>query len=75
MLIARAGLDMRELNDGIDRFVQQALKKNVELDLLNHSTGQHGFEGRDDNQRTRDILRRTVEFIRAHLIAPADASG
>lgn len=75
MLIARAGLDMRELNEGIDHFVQQALKKNATLDLLNHATGQHGFDGRDDNERTRDILRRTVEFIRLHLTASADGAG
>jgi dienelactone hydrolase len=75
MLVARAGLDMPQLNEGIDYFVQQALKKNATLDLLNHSTGQHGFDGRDDNERTRDILRRTVEFIHAHCVPHADAAG
>jgi len=69
VLIARAGRDLPQLNEGIDYFVQQALKKNVALDLLNHATGQHGFDGRDDDERTRDILRRTVEFIRIHLNA------
>jgi acetyl esterase/lipase len=67
LLMARAGRDLSQLNEGIDSFVQQALKKNVALDLLNHATGQHGFDGRDDDERTRDILRRTVEFIRIHL--------
>lgn len=67
MLIARAGLDAPALNEGIDHFVQQALKKNATIDLLNHATGQHGFDGRDDNERTRDILRRTVDFIRSNL--------
>jgi dienelactone hydrolase len=68
LLIARAGRDMPQLNEGIDYFIQQALKRNAALDVLNHAAGQHGFDGRDDDERTRDILRRTVEFIRMHLI-------
>ena len=69
LLIARAGRDLPQLNDGIDYFVGQALKKNVTLDVMNHATGQHGFDSRDDDDRTREILRRTVEFIRIHLNA------
>jgi acetyl esterase/lipase len=68
-LVARAGLDMVQLNDGIDHFIQQALKKNTSLDLLNHANGQHSFDVRDENDRTRDILRRTVEFVRINLMA------
>ena len=64
-LIARAGLDDPRLNEAMDLFIQNALKKNVCMDVLNHATGQHGFDCRDDNARTRDILRRTVEFIHA----------
>jgi hypothetical protein len=67
LMIARAGLDMPQFNEGIDHFIQQALARNASMDVLNHATGQHGFDVRDDNQRTRDILRRTVEFIRFQL--------
>ena len=67
LLVARAGLDLAQLNEGIDHFVAQALKKNASLDLLNHATGQHGFDVRDDNDRTREILQRTVEFVKTNL--------
>ena len=67
LLIARAGLDHPKLNEAMDLFIQNALKKNACMDVLNHATGQHGFDCRDDNQRTRDILRRTIEFIHAQL--------
>ncbi|MEO8593628.1 MAG: hypothetical protein ABI759_09915 [Candidatus Solibacter sp.] len=67
MLVARAGLDMPELNETIDRFVAVALKKNATIDIMNHPTGQHGFDFRDDNERTREILARTVEFVRTRL--------
>lgn len=67
LLVARAGLDMPKLNKTIDRFIAVALRKNATIDVMNHPTGQHGFDCRDDNERTREILRRTVEFVRAHL--------
>lgn len=65
MLIARAGLDDATLNEGLDHFVQVALKKNVSLELLNHPTGHHGFDIEDNNDRSREILKRTIEFLRS----------
>ena len=67
VLIARAGLDNPQLNEAMDLFIQNALKKNACMDVLNHANGQHGFDCRDDNARTRDILRRTIEFLHAQL--------
>lgn len=67
MLVARAGLDVPQLNETIDRFIAVALKKNSMIDVMNHPNGQHGFDCRDDNERTREILGRTVEFVRTHL--------
>jgi hypothetical protein len=56
-----------QLNETIDRFVAVALKKNATIDVMNHPTGQHGFDCRDDHERTREILARTVDFVRPHL--------
>lgn len=66
MFIARAGLDDPKLNEGLDRFVQAALKKNAAVELVNHQTGHHGFDIEDDNVRSREILKRTIEFIKTH---------
>jgi acetyl esterase/lipase len=66
ILIARAGLDSPVLNGGVDRFVQEALSKNASLDLCTHPTGHHGFDILDDNDRSREIIKRTIEFIRTH---------
>jgi len=68
MFIARAGLDNADLNDGLDRFVQLALKNNVSLELFNHPDGHHGFDIEDNNERSREILKRTIEFIRTHSV-------
>jgi hypothetical protein len=33
---------------------------------MNHPTGHHGFDIEDNNNRSREILKRTIEFIREH---------
>jgi acetyl esterase/lipase len=67
ILVARAGLDHPLLNATIDRFVQQALVENASLDLLNHPAGRHAFDILDDDARSREIIARTIEFLRARL--------
>lgn len=66
MFIARAGLDNPDLNDGADRFVKAALSNNLSIELMNHAEGHHGFDVDDDNDRSREIIKRAVEFIKAH---------
>jgi hypothetical protein len=41
-------------------------QKNLTIDLFNHPTGQHGFDIEDNNDRSRQIIMRTIEFIKAH---------
>ncbi|HKC23293.1 MAG TPA: alpha/beta hydrolase [Thermoanaerobaculia bacterium] len=67
ILVARAGLDQPSLNAGIDRFVQEALATNACVDVLNHPAGRHGFDILDDDARSREIIARTVEFLRLRL--------
>lgn len=67
VLVARAGLDHPWLNGGIDRFVQAAITKGATLDLLNHPEGRHGFDILDDDLRSRQIIRHTLEFLRDAL--------
>ena len=66
LFIARAGLDDPESNGGVDRFVQLALSKNLSVDLMNHAEGHHAFDVDDDNERSREIIKRALEFIKAH---------
>lgn len=66
ILIARAGLDDPELNAGVDLFMKMALERNLTVELMNHPTGHHGFDIEDNNDRSREILKRTIEFIREH---------
>jgi len=66
VFIARAGRDEPGLNVAVDNFIQEALSKKATLDFSNHAEGQHGFDVLDDNERTREIIKRTLEFIKAH---------
>jgi len=67
MLVARAGEDNPVLNQGLDLFVHEALAHNARLDLLNHAEGRHGFDILDDDARSREIVGRTLEFLKARL--------
>lgn len=64
LLIGRAGLD-KDLIAGVDEFIQTALAKNLAIEFLNHANGRHAFDVLDDNERTREIIRRTIEFFKS----------
>lgn len=68
MFIARAGLDeVPTMDDSIDRFVQKAISKNVALNFANHPNGVHSFDNQNDDERSREIIREAIEFIKIHL--------
>ncbi|MGD0781691.1 MAG: alpha/beta hydrolase [Candidatus Aminicenantales bacterium] len=68
VFIGRAGLDNPVLNAGIDEFMGLALKKNIRLTVRNHPEGYHGFDVRNDDATSRDIIREAFAFLKAHLI-------
>jgi acetyl esterase/lipase len=68
MFIARAGRDeVPTMDDSIDRFVKEALAKNIALTLANHPQGVHGFDNQNDDDRSREIIRSVIAFIQTHL--------
>ncbi|HUJ12362.1 MAG TPA: dienelactone hydrolase family protein [Thermoanaerobaculia bacterium] len=69
MLIARAGKDHQALNASVDAFISEALTRNIELEVMAHPNGEHGFDLLNDDDRSRAIIRRTIDFIREHVSA------
>jgi acetyl esterase/lipase len=67
LLIARAGQDRAAINASIDAFIQAALAHNLDLDVMNHPTGRHGFDVLDADARSREIIRHTLAFLTDHL--------
>jgi acetyl esterase/lipase len=66
-LVARAGKDNPWTNATIDRFVQEALARNAPLELITHPAGEHGFDILNDDDRSREIIARTLDFLKHHL--------
>jgi acetyl esterase/lipase len=72
MFIGRAGRDeVPTMDDSIDRFVNEALAKNVALTLMNHPQGVHGFDNQNDDDRSREIIRSAIAFMQIHLNVPS----
>lgn len=66
MFIGRAGKDFKPINAALEKFIEAALAHNVEIELMNHPSGEHGFDILNDDERSRAIIRRTIDFIREH---------
>lgn len=68
LFIARAGRDhIPTMNDSIDRFVREALAKNISLTFANHPQGVHGFDNQTDDERSREIIQSAIAFMKIHL--------
>jgi acetyl esterase/lipase len=70
MFIARVGHDeVPTMLDSIsiDRFVDEELAQNIAVTFFNHPQGVHGFDNQNDDERSREIIRTAIEFIRLHL--------
>jgi acetyl esterase/lipase len=68
MFMARAGLDYPELNAALDNFIIEALAQNTTLTVMNHPTGQHGFDILNPNARSEEIIEASLEFLQTHLL-------
>ena len=68
LFVARAGQDQfPRLNETLDAFVVEALRRNVPLTFANHPEGPHAFDMVDDSERTREIIGMTVAFLKSAL--------
>ncbi len=68
IFIARAGRDqIQDLEPALDRFVSEALRQNVALKVMNHPAGVHGFDNQNDDDRSREIIKAALDFMKAHL--------
>ncbi len=68
LFIARAGADqVPRLNEALDRFVAECLRRNVDLTLVNHAAAPHAFDLMDDSDATREVVKRVLRFLRYQL--------
>ena len=68
IFVARAGLDqVPTMNDSIDRFVREAIARNAAITFANHPHGVHGFDNQNDDDRSHEIIRSVLDFMKTHL--------
>jgi dienelactone hydrolase len=64
LLFVRAGLDRPALNTRIDGLVALALMQNTPVSVINHAGGRHAFEMVNHDDATRDVMDRTIAFVK-----------
>jgi hypothetical protein len=78
LLYIRAGLDRPSVNgdleSGITRLAATAIAQNAPITVLNNPTGHHAFEMIDDDAVTRDVIERTIDFVKRSTAAPYQAA-
>lgn len=68
IFVARAGLDeIPTMNDSIDRFIREALARNIAFTVANHPRGVHAFDNQTDDGMSREIIRASIDFMHTHL--------
>jgi dienelactone hydrolase len=78
VLYVRAGLDRPGVNgnatSGITRLAALAISQNAPITVINHPIGHHAFEIVDDDAATRDVIDRTIDFVKRATAAPYQAA-
>ena len=78
LLYVRAGLDRPSVNgdvtSGITALAALAIAQNAPITVLNHPIGHHAFEMIDDDAATRDVIERTIDFVKRSTAAPYQAA-
>lgn len=67
-LIVRAGKDYSKLIlNSIDEFTNELLSKNIPFELINYPEGRHAFDMLDNNEASKKIILKTIEFFKEKL--------
>jgi dienelactone hydrolase len=78
IMFVRAGLDRPGVNgdarSGIVAMVASAIAQNAPVTVINNPAGHHAFEMFDDGDVTRDVIDRTIDFVKHATSAAYQAS-
>jgi hypothetical protein len=66
--IVKAGLDSIDLNESIDRFLEEAAGRSVPVVFVDYANGHHAFDLEDNNDESRRIIEETLQFMQFHLL-------
>jgi acetyl esterase/lipase len=68
ILLVKAAQDDPTLIAGTDRFASELTSRDVPVTVLLHENGEHAFDIRDNDDRSREIIEQTLEFIKRSLL-------
>ena len=68
ILLVKAAQDDPTLIAGTDRFASELTSRNAQVTVLLHENGEHAFDIRDNDDRSREIIEQTLEFIKRSLL-------
>lgn len=68
LFIAKAANDRSSINDSITEFVNGARLRGTPLVYMEHESGQHAFDLLNDDDRSREIIKATLDFFTATLL-------
>lgn len=69
LFVVRAGRDETpHLNETIDRFLLDAINRNLPISFVNHAEAPHAFDVAHDSESSREIIRRVLGFMRFQLL-------
>ena len=64
IFLAMAGQDaIPRLNESVERFLTAAVRAHLTIDFYLHPVGEHGFDRRNRDPRTRAIIEATLAFV------------
>ena len=64
IFLAMAGRDaIPQLNESVERFLDAAVRARLTIDFYLHPVGEHGFDRRTRDARTREIIEATLAFV------------
>jgi hypothetical protein len=70
LLVVKAGRDDAATNLFIDNFVNRVKAAGHPVELIEYEQGLHAFDISQDTDETKDIVSRTLEFMKENLTAP-----
>ena len=68
ILVIRAGKDeFPGLNESVDNFEAEAIARNSPVSVIRYPEGVHAFDSLDDSQRSIELIKLCVGFLRLRL--------
>lgn len=64
VLLVKPEKDMQRIKESNDLFYTIAKDKGIDITMLSHPQGKHGFDMMNDDERTREIIKETLEFVK-----------